>query len=291
MSPLDAPPRLHLGLPMWANPDWRGGLYPPHGGSEGWLADYARVFSSVEGNTTFYSGAPRDATVAGWARQAPPGFRFCFKLPASLTHERRLAAVESDVDAFLEVLSPLHDRLGPMMVQLPRDFGPDELPRLGHLLARWPAGIPCAVEVRHRAFFHKGEAEKALNRMLITYGANRVMLDVRPLFATVAGGHPGLQHAQAEKPRVPLHVLSTGDSPLVRFIGHLDDDLNNRCFSPWIERLILWINQGKTPYLMVHTPDNRGAPELARRLYARLRQQCSLPSLGAFAGERQTSLF
>lgn len=276
---------------MWANPAWRGGLYPPHGGNEGWLADYARVFSTVEGNTTFYSGAPRAETVAAWARQAPPGFRFCFKLPASLTHERRLAAIEADLDAFLEALSPLHDRLGPMMVQLPRDFGPDELPRLEHLLARWPAGIPCAVEVRHREFFHKEWAEKALNRMLITYGANRVMLDVRPLFATAPGAHPGLQHAQAEKPRVPLHVLSTGDCPLVRFIGHLDGDLNERCFTPWIERLILWINQGKTPYLMVHTPDNRGAPELARRLHSRLSEHCSLPSLEAFPGERQTTLF
>jgi len=284
-------PHLHLGLPMWANPDWRGGLYPPHGGNESWLADYARVFSTVEGNTTFYSGTPREPTVASWARQAPPGFRFCFKLPASLTHERRLADIEADLDLFLESLSPLHDRLGPMMVQLPRDFGPDELPRLDQLLARWPAGIPCAVEVRHREFFHKGWAEKALNRMLITYGANRVMLDVRPLFATAHGTHPGLQHARAEKPRVPLHVLSTGDCPLVRFIGHFDTDVNDHCFIPWIDRLILWINQGKTPYFMVHTPDNRGAPELARRLYSRLGEHCSLPSLAAFAGEHQTTLF
>ncbi len=287
----DVLPCLYLGLPMWANPDWRGGLYPPHGGSDGWLADYARVFATVEGNTTFYSGTPRAATVAAWARQAPPGFRFCFKLPASLTHERRLAAIEADLEAFLEALSPLHDRLGPVMVQLPRDFGPEELPRLDHLLARWPAGIPCAVEVRHREFFHKGAAEKALNRMLITYGANRVMLDVRPLFATPPGADQGLRHAQAEKPRVPLHVLSTGDCPLVRFIGHLDSDVNDRCFTPWIDRLILWINQGKTPYLMVHTPDNRGAPELARRLYARLSAHGSLPPLEAFAGERQALLF
>ncbi|SEL26896.1 Protein of unknown function DUF72 [Halomonas daqiaonensis] len=178
-----------------------------------------------------------------------------------------------------------------MMVQLPRDFGPDELPRLANLLARWPAGIPCAVEVRHREFFHKGRAEKALNRMLITYGVNRVMLDVRALFATSAGAHSGLQDAQSEKPRVPLHVLSTGDCPVVRFIGHVDHEINDRCFTPWIERLILWINQGKTPYLTVHTPDNREAPELARRLYYRLCKHGSLPPLEAFAGERQVRLF
>jgi uncharacterized protein YecE (DUF72 family) len=77
----------------------------------------------------------------------------------------------------------------------------------------------------------------------------------------------------------------------VRFIGHLDDDLNERCFTPWIDRLILWINQGKTPYLMVHTPDNRQAPELARRLHEQLAERLALPALPAFPGEAQASLF
>ncbi|RTR05681.1 DUF72 domain-containing protein [Halomonas nitroreducens] len=276
---------------MWANPDWRGGFYPPHGGGDGHLDDFARVFSAVEGNTTFYSGAPRSETVAGWARQTPSAFRFCFKLPASLTHERRLAGIEGDLEAFLVTLAPLHDRLGPVMIQLPRDFGADELPRLEALLARWPKAIPCAVEVRHREFFHKGAAETALNRLLISHGVNRVMLDVRPLFATSAGDHPGLRQAQGEKPKRPLHVLSTADHPVVRFIGHVDAAINIRYFAPWIDRLDLWIKQGKTPFLFVHTADNRQAPELARRLYRDLAARTDLPALPAFPGERQARLF
>ena len=286
-----SPPRLHLGLPMWANPDWRGGLYPPHGGGDDWLGDYARVFSTVEGNTTFYSGAPRPSTVAAWARQTPPSFRFCFKLPASLTHEKRLVGIEPDLEAFFAALEPLHDRLGPTMVQLPREIGPEALPRLEALLARWPAGLPCAVEVRHPEFFHKAWAETALNRLLITHGADRVMLDVRPLFATPPEHDPGLARAQADKPRLPLHVLSTGGFPLVRFIGHLDDAINEHTFTPWIERLFLWIKQGKSPFLLVHTPDNRRAPELARRLHARLAERIALPPLEAFAGASQAALF
>jgi len=288
VTPAAEPPRLYLGLPMWANPEWRGTLYPPHGGG---LAEYARVFGTVEGNTTFYSGAPRAETVAAWARQAPPGFRFCFKLPGALTHERRLSGIEAELEGFLEALSPLHDRLGPMMVQLPRDFGVEELPRLEALLSRWPAQIPCAVEVRHPEFFHKGPAEVALNRLLISHGVDRVMLDVRPLFSTPPGACPGLAAAQREKPRRPLHVLSTADRPLVRFIGHLDPAINERYFAPWIQRLVLWIKQGKTPYLMVHTPDNRQAPELARSLHARLAEALSLPPLAEFPGEAQATLF
>lgn len=280
---------LYLGLPMWANQDWLGTLYPRHAKTE-LLSDYASVFSSVEGNTTFYSGTPKPETVAAWARQAPAYFRFCFKLPASVTHDQRLTRLE-DAWAFLDALAPLHDRLGPTMVQLPRDFGPAELPKLEALLAQWPAHLPCAVEVRHPDFFLKGGAEKALNRLLITYSANRVMLDVRPVFSTPANGHPGLAHAQQEKPKLPLHVLSTADKPVIRFIGHIDKTINTGYFTPWIERLSLWIKQGKTPFLFVHTADNRASPEMARSLYHAVQQQCSLPALEPFASDKQSQLF
>ncbi|SDL52663.1 Uncharacterized conserved protein YecE, DUF72 family [Modicisalibacter muralis] len=282
---------LHLGLAMWANGDWRGGLYARHTPAEAFLEEYARVFSSVEGNTTFYSGAPKAETVAAWARQAPAHFRFCFKLPARLTHDKRLVDIADEFDDFISRLAPLHDRLGPMMIQLPRDFGSAELPRLAQLLERWPRNIPCAVEVRDSEFFQKGLAEQQLNRLLITHGVDRVMLDVRPLFSTSAGDDRRLIKAQGEKPKRPLHVISTANHPIVRFIGHLDGELNARYFEPWIERLKLWIKQGKTPFLFVHTPDNRQAPQLARRLYERLATGDDFPSLDAFPGECQASLF
>ncbi len=284
-------PRLFLGLPMWANGEWRGSLYARHASQEGMLHDYGAVFTSVEGNTTFYSGPPKAATIAQWACQAPPDFRFCFKLPARLTHEKRLVGIADELETFFAALAPLHDRLGPTMVQLPRDFGASELPALEALLKHWPSAIPCAVEVRHSEFFHKGAAEQQLNRLLITLGIDRVMLDVRPLFATSAGTDKRLIKAQGEKPKRPLHVISTANMPIVRFIGHCDMAINDRLFTPWCERLILWIKQGKTPFLFVHTPDNRQAPQLARRFYARLAERVDLPPLEAFPGERQSALF
>lgn len=280
---------LYLGLPMWANQDWQGSLYPRQAKTE-LLSDYAAVFSSVEGNTTFYSGTPKSDIIAAWARQAPPHFRFCFKLPGHITHDQRLTR-PGDAWAFLDALTPLHDRLGPTMVQLPRDFGPAELPKLEALLAQWPAHLPCAVEVRHPVFFHKGDAERALNRLLITYSANRVMLDVRPVFSTPHEGHAGLAHAQQEKPKLPLHVLSTGQQPIIRFIGHIDKAINTRYFAPWIEQLSLWIKQGKTPFLFVHTADNRESPQMARHLYRLVQAKAALADLAPFADEKQSQLF
>ncbi|WP_457809181.1 DUF72 domain-containing protein [Kushneria sp. EE4] len=282
---------LHLGLAMWANADWRGTLYGHYAQPSESLPDYAGVFSCVEGNTTFYSGAPREDVVATWARQAPGHFRFCFKLPAALTHDKRLVGIEAEMDQFIERLAPLHDRLGPTMIQLPRDFGADELPMLEAVLKRWPKTLPCAVEVRHSEFFHKGTAEQSLNRLLITHGVDRVMLDTRALFATPAGDDASLAQAQREKPRRPLHVLSTASQPVVRFIGHFDDEINHARFTPWIEQLALWMEQGKSPVLFVHTPDNRAAPLLARAFHQRLAERIELSALAGFAGERQESLF
>lgn len=287
--------RLHLGLAMWANADWKGSLYTPYTVMTNSLPDYAMAFDAVEGNTTFYSGIPKEETVRGWAAQTPERFRFCFKLPSSVTHEKRLVDCDDDVNRFLERLSLLGPRLGPVMVQLPRDLGLEVLPRLERLLARWPENVPCSVEPRDPVFFAKGDAERALNHLLISQGVDRVMLDVRPVMAREGEPESPLWKAQQEKPRQPLHVIATGSRPIVRFIGHFDDNINDTLFSPWVERLALWINQGKTPFLFVHTPDNRQAPTLARRCSERvstaLQHDGRIRVPGAFAGEIQNSLF
>ena len=64
----------------------------------------------------------------------------------------------------------------------------------------------------------------------------------------------------AGNPKLPLHVLSTANYPVIRFIGHIDKTINSDYFTAWKARLKLWISQGKTPFLFVHTADNREAP-------------------------------
>lgn len=290
-----SPPRLYLGLAMWANADWRGSLYGPRTPMTESLPDYAAYFNTVEGNTTFYSGTPKEETLDAWAHQTPDHFRFCFKLPSRVTHERRLEGCDDDVDHFLASLRRLGPRVGPVMVQLPRDFGPREIPRLSALLDRWPDDIACVVEPRDPAFFAKGDSERLFNRLLISHGVDRVMLDVRPLFSTRADAGTTLFDAQQEKPKRPLHVISTGKNPVVRFIGHHDIEINTHYFEAWSQQLALWISQGKTPFLFVHTPDNRYAPQLARHFVQRLAKQlgsdAGFPMPQDFIGERQEQLF
>ena len=74
---------------MWANRDWVGRSLPADTPAGRELDAYARVVNAVEGNTTFYA-TPDAATIDRWCAATPPGFRFVFKLPREITHDRRL---------------------------------------------------------------------------------------------------------------------------------------------------------------------------------------------------------
>jgi len=109
---------LRVGCPMWANRAWVGPYFPSSTPSGDELAAYATWCNTVEGNTTFYA-VPKAETVERWSEGAPSDFRFCFKVPRHITHERRLRNIAEPLSEFLHVLTPLHDRLGPLQFQLP----------------------------------------------------------------------------------------------------------------------------------------------------------------------------
>ncbi|MBV0933039.1 DUF72 domain-containing protein [Marinobacterium weihaiense] len=249
-----------IGLPQWKHPQWVQSILPDP--EQGDLAQYAASFSSVEGNTTFY-GLPAVSTVARWQAETPPGFRFCFKFPQSISHQSGLRHVDDEVTALLTRLQPLAERLGLLCLQLPSRFGPEHLPELARFLTALPAGVRYAVEVRHLAFFQRGDAEQRLNALLADVGANRISFDTRALFAHPQPD-PITQEALAQKPRLPLRVLATADAPMLRFISPLDLQQGQRWLAPWVEQVLRWIGEGKTPFVFMHTPSNAQAPELAR---------------------------
>ena len=76
----------YLGCPGWGLKSWVGRLFPSGTRNTDFLARYAEVFNTVEGNTTFYALRRKD-TVARWKDESPDEFRFCFKFPKKITHE------------------------------------------------------------------------------------------------------------------------------------------------------------------------------------------------------------
>ncbi|HTM58316.1 MAG TPA: DUF72 domain-containing protein [Candidatus Udaeobacter sp.] len=157
---------VRLGTQGWAYPDWIGTFYPPDSKQEDYLPFYARIFDTVEIDTTFYH-PPKPAIVRSWEKRVPPEFRFAAKLPQRITHEAKLSHMADDVTAFVRALEPLGEKLGPLLVQLPAEFVRDE----GNegVLDRFLAAAPTrefkfAVELRHDSWQTPKTAERLRRR-------------------------------------------------------------------------------------------------------------------------------
>jgi Uncharacterized conserved protein len=271
---------IYIGLPQWSHPKWnRLGITG--------LEEYARYFNCVEGNTTLYA-LPKAEIVTRWREQTSDDFRFCFKFPATISHEAKLRQCDDLLLEFFQRLSPLDNRIGQYWLQLPATFAPRDLPVLWQFLDSLPKTFTYGVEVRHPQFFDKGDAELQLNRGLIARGVNRVILDSRPVHAAIPHSEAVID-AQRKKPNVPVHAIVTATNPMVRFIGSDNMAQNQAFFAAWLKKLPQWATT-TTPYLFLHTPDITQALELVDSLWSDL--QTALPEIGnAPAIPQQSSLF
>lgn len=263
----------YLGCPSWSESAWREYLYPPDAKPAEFLNLYSQVFNAVEGNTTFYA-SPVASTVQRWAETLPEHFRFTAKFPGDISHGGDLREQLTAAETFTRLLSPLGERVSPLWLQLSKSFTPQRLPELAGFIDGLQR--PLAVEVRHDDFFAKGESERMLNRLLMDRGVERICLDPRALFSCTSTD-PSVLHAQSKKPRVPTRPAAFTQFPQVRFIGHPVLEANDPFLLPWVEKIALWVEEGRTPYIFLHTADNVLAAKLAQRFHARLMQR--LPGL------------
>lgn len=278
-----------LGCPSWNDAAWRGSLYAPGSPPADFLAQYCALFNAVEGNTTLYAW-PSAEKIERWAALMPAGFRFCAKLPREISQAANLHDALDALAAFRALLAPLGERVAPFWLQLPASFGPQRLGELAAVIDSLQR--PLAIEVRHPEFFARGEAERALNRLLRDRGVERICLDTRALFSC-RSADPAVLLAQRKKPRLPLRPTAFSQSPQIRFVGHPQLEHNDAFMAPWLDKVAAWIGEGRTPYVFLHTPDNRLAPQLALRFHAQLAERLpGLPALElpALADAAQLSL-
>jgi uncharacterized protein YecE (DUF72 family) len=219
----------------------------------------------VEGNTTFYATPTLD-TVKSWAEQTTLDFRFILKLPKPITHERRLADVDDPLRAFLAAIEPLGQRAHALWIQLPPSFSPTDLGALAGFLRRLPRGYRYCVEVRHRAFFEDQRSEQQLERVLGNVGAEWVTFDTTVLFESRPVSDAE-REAWTKKPRLPRRSRALTSYPVVRYIGRDDAARTVTGWQRWLDAVAGWLREGRSPTVFIHTPDNVGALELARRFH------------------------
>ena len=178
--------RLNIGTSGWSYKDWEGPFYPAGTRPADYLRLYGQVFHTVEVDSTFYA-VPRETVVENWARRSPDGFRFAAKFPRDVTHEKEGLSRLDIAHEFVERMSLLGNKLGPLLLQFSPYFGVDHLPALTRFLDALPKRFRYAVEFRD-ADWHVDEVLAMLRERDVAWvaGVGPHNPPVRPVTADFA---------------------------------------------------------------------------------------------------------
>jgi len=116
---------IYIGTCGFAYKDWIGPFYPGTVRSNEMLAYYAQCFPAVEIDASHYGILPPEA-VARMNANTPPGFKFCFKAPATVTHppDASVQRIHPDAGLFVASVAPIKEerKLGCALLQFPNGF-------------------------------------------------------------------------------------------------------------------------------------------------------------------------
>jgi uncharacterized protein YecE (DUF72 family) len=146
---------FRIGTSAFTATGWPGTFYPEGMKPADYLTYYSTKFDTVEIDATFYR-TPSARTVEGWRAKTPPTFLIAAKVTQEITHEKCLEDCEEDLSQFIDTMSILGDRLGPLLLQFPyfnRDAfktGDEFLARLKPFLKKLPKKHRFAIEIRNK---------------------------------------------------------------------------------------------------------------------------------------------
>jgi len=272
--------RLYFGTSSWSEKAWDGVFYPAGLAPAEQLPFYATQFGTVEADVTYYR-VPDRRLVSGWAERTPPGFILSAKFPRSIVHGGSEASpdgakvlapeyVQRDVERFLDAMSLLGEKCGPLVLQFPYfnrgAFGSVGAfrERLDAFLTTLPRQFRYGVELRNKSWI---DAETLA--LLRSHGCALVLVDL------VYMPHPA---ELAER-----FDLLTTDFTYARLIGDrkkidaLTDTLDHVVLDQ-SERLDAWAGlvrelsaRAKDVYVYANNHYAGFAPETIRDLIARVR--------------------
>lgn len=186
-SPKTKRGELLLGTAGWTIPRETASAFP---GEDAHLQRYSRLLSAVEINSTFHR-PHRASTYARWAQTTPDDFRFCLKIPKTITHKAKLVECENLLDDFFAEIEPLRAKVRCLLIQLPPSLACDRTVATTFFRAvRKGFDGEVACEPRHASWF-----EPAADRLLATRRIARVAADPeRVPGALRPGGWDGLRY-------------------------------------------------------------------------------------------------
>ncbi len=155
---------VRVGCSSWTSDAWWGRVYPRGLADGERLRVYARLFDTVEVDSTYYR-SPARAMVEGWRRKTPEGFLFALKFPRDLL-DPKVPLDRAAVDSFLASARALGPKLGPVLLQFPPWVRPGRAATfLSSLLDALDPSLRYSVELRDAGWYH-GEVWARLRREL-----------------------------------------------------------------------------------------------------------------------------
>jgi len=157
---------VHIGTSGWHYEHWAGPFYPEDVPRKDYLTYYSQHFHTVEINNSFYQ-LPTAKTLASWYKAVPEGFRFAVKASRYITHMKKLKDPKEPLNAFLNRVDVLGDKLGPILFQLPPRWHFDA-DRLYDFLSMLPSRYRYAFEFRDTSWINP-EAYEAMKKSGVAF--------------------------------------------------------------------------------------------------------------------------
>lgn len=193
-------PRLHIGCSSYYNKLWKGIFYPEDLPGSKWFEYYAQHFSTYELNGTFYK-FPTVKGLQTWYKKVPDGFTFSLKVPKHITHIKRLADCDRELnDFYTAVREGLADKLACILFQLPPSFSYSK-ERLELVLNAANPGFKNVVEFRNETWWRQDVMDVLAQRNIAFSSVNYPKLPTTVMANTALGyirfhGNPKLFYSQ-----------------------------------------------------------------------------------------------
>jgi uncharacterized protein YecE (DUF72 family) len=162
---------IFIGTSGYSYKHWSDRFYPKELSQNQWLEYYAKTFSSVELNVTYYR-LPTEKMYETWKKNTPDNFVYALKGSRYITHIKRLREIEKALKSFISGTEILNPKARALLWQFSPRFekNPERLSNFLEQLSKLKYDL--AFEFRNKTWF-----DDEIYNLLRTYNAALVYAD------------------------------------------------------------------------------------------------------------------
>jgi len=267
---------FYIGCTGWGMKEWIGSVYPKKAKTADFLKYYSEQFNTIELNTTHYR-IPTLETIQKWFDNTPDDFRFCPKIPQTISHARDLGLNGKNINLFCDNIALLDQKLGCCFMQLPPYFDISRVNLLKEFITSFSKEIPLSIEFRHESWFQNQAIFQDVLHFFRTKNISTVITDV--------SGR-----------RDVLHNEFTTRKTLIRFVGNALHPTDYTRIDEWLRLFQEIVDSGVNEvYFFTHEPDNILSPQISKYLFDQVQKTLKIntrgPDLSRHQEGEQMSLF